>query len=446
MKPHPTQSPASRSLLIGGATAAAAADAPPTPARIAADKAATLERELQEALHEQRVSLAEFVVERGMYIVSLSVVALILLIFLFVTKEAVPVILQHVDTARSGMAMDANALGKMNNKQVAEFLGQTQAVVESLPADTLAELVQERNRELKKETNPDAKINTTSWAMMLLPHQWYGDTAPTYKWQPVGNIEKYNFIPLLWGSIKVTVIALLVAAPVSLMAAIYVSQLASDRVREIVKPCIELLAGVPSVVLGFLALMVLAPTLRDVVGYHSMLNAFVAGLVLALAVIPIIFTIAEDALSAVPQLHRDAALAMGASKWDTAIRVVLPAAMPGVIAAVVLGFGRAIGETMVVVMASGNAADLSLSIFDSVRTVTAAIAAELPESAVGGAHYQVLFLIGSILFLITFFTNVISEYILQQVSNRMEGITAAEDHVLTGQDDERKPDYVNTVV
>ncbi|HSI85193.1 MAG: phosphate ABC transporter permease subunit PstC [Candidatus Methylacidiphilales bacterium] len=413
---------------------------------------ADLEKELQSALYEQRTSMVEFLIERGMFCVSMTVVATILLIFLFVTKEAVPVIFGRTDTARSGIVMNPAELGRMSSKQVGEFLGQSPSVVENLPANTLAELVLERNKELAKESNPDAKLNTTTWSMMTLPFQWSGDSAPTYKWQPVGNIEKYNFIPLLWGSFKVTLIALLVATPISLMSAIYVSQLATERMRELIKPSIELLAGVPSVVLGFLALMVLAPGLKEILGTHSMLNSFVAGLVLALAVIPIIFTIAEDSLSAVPQTHRDAALAMGAGRWDAAIRVVLPAAAPGVCAAVVLGFGRAIGETMVVVMASGNAADLSWSIFDSVRTVTAAIAAELPESATGSAHYQVLFLIGSVLFLITFFTNVTAEYILQRLRESLEGATAAEDHGLMNEGAAASPagasggGYVNTVV
>src|SRR4029077_3915838 len=162
-------------------------------------------------------------------------------------------------------------------------------------------------------------------------------------------------------------------------AAIYVSQIARPRVREIVKPVIELLAGIPSVVLGFFALMVMASVLQSVFGYESRLNAFVAGIALGFSVIPVVFSIAEDALTSVPRSFVQAALALGASKWKAASQVVLPAAMPGVFAAVALGFGRAIGETMIVLMASGNASIVSWHIFDSTRTITATIAAEMGE-------------------------------------------------------------------
>ena len=179
------------------------------------------------------------------------------------------------------------------------------------------------------------------------------------------------------GSCKTTLVALLFAAPLALAAALYVSQLAPSGLREWLKPMIELLAGVPSVVLGFFALMVMASVLQGWFGYPSRLNAFVAGLALGLASVPVIFSIAEDALSSVPRSYLEGALALGASRWEAAWQVVVPAAAPGVFAALVLGFGRAIGETMVVLMASGNASIMSASLLDSTRTLTATIAAEL---------------------------------------------------------------------
>ena len=215
--------------------------------------------------------------------------------------------------------------------------------------------------------------------------------------------------------------ALLLSVPLGVGAAIYVSQLARPSVRETVKPAIELLSGIPSVVLGFFALIVLATMLQTVFGYESRLNAFVAGVALGLTVIPIIFTISEDALSSVPKAFTHAALALGASPWKAAWQVVLPAAVPGVFAACVLGFGRAIGETMVVLMASGNASIVSGSIFDSCRTLTASIAAELAEVVFGGDHYRILFLLGALLFAATFLTNLLGDVVVHRLKLKLEG-------------------------
>jgi phosphate transport system permease protein len=175
------------------------------------------------------------------------------------------------------------------------------------------------------------------------------------------------------------------------------------------------------VVLGFFALLVMATVLQTVFGYTSRLNAFVAGVALGLAVIPVVFSIAEDALTSVPQTYTQAALALGSSRWQAAWNIVLPAATPGVFAAVVLGFGRAIGETMVVLMASGNASIISASLFDSARTMTATIAAELAETVFGGHHYRILFLIGAMLFLVTFVSNMAADVIIHRLKARLEG-------------------------
>lgn len=247
--------------------------------------------------------------------------------------------------------------------------------------------------------------------------------APTtgQVWQPVAEVPKYALLPLLIGTLKVTLVALLIALPLAVGAAIYTSEFAGRRTREIIKPVVELLAGIPSVVLGFFALMVLATWLQDSFNYRFRLNAISAGAGLALAVIPIVYTVAEDALSAVPQTFRDGALALGANRWQTAWRVVLPAAMPGVFAACVLGFGRAIGETMIVLMASGNAATMSWSPTDSFRSFSATIAAELGEVVNGSAHYHVLFFLGALLFVITFFLNLLGLWYVRRLRGRLEG-------------------------
>jgi phosphate transport system permease protein len=281
------------------------------------------------------------------------------------------------------------------------------------------ELKVESAKEVSK--NKDATVNTAQWRYMLRPYQWSGYARPEFIWQPVSEIPKYNIVPLIIGSLKISLVALIFSVPLALAAAIYVSQLARPRLREIAKPAIELLAGIPSVVLGFFALIVMASVLHNVFGTHSRLNALCAGLALGIAVVPVVFSIAEDALISVPRSYVQAALALGASRWKAAWQVVLPAALPGVFAAVALGFGRAIGETMVVLMASGNASIVSWDIFDSARTITATIAAELGEVVSSGAHYRILFLIGVMLFVVTFITNLFADLIMHGLKARMEG-------------------------
>ncbi|MBL6766128.1 MAG: phosphate ABC transporter permease subunit PstC [Verrucomicrobiae bacterium] len=299
-----------------------------------------------------------------------------------------------------------------------------------MPAGEFAEMDDETLKlmmEVKLEAaaeapeDKDAKVNTASWSLMLKPHQWTGYDKPEYIWQPVSEIHKYNLIPLLVGTLKTTLVAMLFAVPLSLLAAIYVSQLASARHREWLKPAIEMLSGIPSVVLGFFALIVMATVLQKVFGYQSRLNAFVAGIALGLAIIPVVFSISEDALTSVPPSYPQAALALGASRWQAAWQVVLPAAMPGVFAATVLGFGRAIGETMIVLMASGNASIMGWDILDSTRTITATIAAELAEAVFGGHHYRILFALGTMLFAVSFLTNLAGDLITHRLKKQLEG-------------------------
>jgi phosphate transport system permease protein len=235
----------------------------------------------------------------------------------------------------------------------------------------------------------------------------------------VSEVPKYNIVPLFVGSLKVTLVALVFAVPLSVGAALFVSEYAGKRLREIIKPAIELLAGIPSVVIGFFALVVLASWVQTVFGTEHRLNALVAGVGLAFAICPIVFSVSEDALRAVPDAYRTAAIALGSTRAQVLTRVVLPAAGPGIAAAIVLGLGRAIGETMIVVLATGNAAMLDASLGHSTRTITATIAQELGEVVVGSAHYHVLFALGALLFMATFVVNFFGERIVHRMRRRL---------------------------
>jgi phosphate transport system permease protein len=365
----------------------------------------------------------EWLAERVIFLVSLSAIVMVFLIFIFVGREALPVFLDRANNFSAQKALPVEAMDKMSAANLQAYLDLTPDQFAKMDHEALKTLMEFKADAAANDgsTNKDAGINTTSWRYMLLPHQWSGYTKPVYIWQPVSDVPKYNIIPLLIGSLKATLVSLLFSVPLALGAAIYVSQLSSPRKREWLKPMIELLAGIPSVVLGFFALIVLASVLHSVFGYQSRLNAFVAGIALGLAVIPVVFSIAEDALTSVPRSYTQAALALGSSRWQAAWQIVLPAAIPGVFAAVVLGFGRAIGETMVVLMASGNASIVSWNLFDSTRTMTATIAAELAETVFGGAHYRILFMLGALLFVITFLSNLAAELVIGRLKQRMEG-------------------------
>lgn len=241
-------------------------------------------------------------------------------------------------------------------------------------------------------------------------------------WQPVGAVPKYGLVPLLVGTFKVVVVAMLFAVPLGVLAAVYASEFAPARIREALKPVIEMLAGIPSVVMGFFALIVMATWIQALTGAPSRLNALNAGIALGLGVLPTIFSVSEDALRAVPRSYREASLALGASRWQTAWNVTLPAAAAGVAAGVLLGLARAVGETMIVLMASGNAAMTTPSAFDSVRTLSASIAAELAEVVFGSAHYSVLFFLGAILFVVTFFINVAAGLYVDRLRRKLGGV------------------------
>jgi phosphate transport system permease protein len=263
-----------------------------------------------------------------------------------------------------------------------------------------------------------------SLSKMFLPQVVRQGRPAAFVWQPVSNVPKVSMIPLFIGTLKTTLVSMAVAVPLGVAAALYAAEFAPRRLRELLKPVIELLAGIPSVVLGFFALMVLASFLQETFGLTTRLNALLAGLGLALAIVPVIFTVAEDALTAVPRSYREASLALGATPWETAWKVVLPAAAPGILAACVLGFGRAIGETMIVLMASGNAAIVSWNLADSARSMSATIAAEMGEVVVGSPHYSLLFFIGVQLFLFTFILNMLASVWTRKVLKRLTGAGA----------------------
>ena len=367
----------------------------------------------------------EWLVEKFIFLVALSAILVVFLILVFVAREALPVALGQVNSALVQDVIAPDQMEKLPPAQLRDYLGLDPAQFAAMDKETLKALLEvrvEAQNEIPAEfrADPDARVNTTQWGHMLRPRQWKGYDRPEYIWQPVGNIKKYNFIPLLVGTLKITFIGLLFAVPLAVGAAIYVSQLARPRVREWVKPGIELLAGIPSVVVGVFALLVLATFLQKLLGYPIRLNAFVAGIALGFAVIPIVFSIAEDALTSVPRSYTQAALALGASRWQTSWQIVLPAAIPGVFAAVVLGFGRAIGETMIVLMVC-SASVMSWNIFDSARSITATIAAEMAEAVAGGPHYRILFLLGALLFAATFASNMAGEFVIQRFKRKLEG-------------------------
>lgn len=243
------------------------------------------------------------------------------------------------------------------------------------------------------------------------------------RWYPIEGY--YGILPLIGGSLIVTLGATLIAVPLGLGSAIFISEIAPRWAREILKPLVELLAGLPSVVLGFIGIVTLSPLVREFLNLPTGLSAFTGSILLGAIAVPTIVSVAEDALDSVPKEYRDAALALGASEWQTIWSVTLPAAKSGVLTAIMLGIARTIGETMTVMMVTGNAAVMPKglsTLFSPIRTMTATIAAEMGEVADGSQHYQVLFLIGIILFLISLIINISASSMIFKKSNKKEKI------------------------
>jgi phosphate transport system permease protein len=226
---------------------------------------------------------------------------------------------------------------------------------------------------------------------------------------------QYGILALAIGSLSVALIAMVIAVPFGLGAAVFVSEFCTGKVKETLKIVIEMLAAVPSVVWGFIGMMVLGPLIMRATGAPVGVNLLNGGIILALMSVPIIVSVGEDALKAVPDSYREAALSLGATRWEIVCRVLFPAAKNGLLAAVLLGVGRAIGETMAVLMATGHAVQIPNGLLDPVRTLTATIAAELGETVEGDTHYRVLFLIGVVLFAVTFVVNLIADIVVKGV-------------------------------
>ncbi len=380
----------------------------------------------KESLKKQ-FRLSEFLAEKIISSIAFLSIAIIVLIFVFVFKESLPIFnFGTTDKAKTEIEATPDSGSKPETygaepteELKPETYGSEPVTNEDLKPETYgSEPV--TNEDLKPETYGDVKAEPTVAASSDEMKEVVGSnnegadktwsTFFTTEWVPVSEHPRFGLLALLIGTLKVTIIAMLIAGPLAVLAAIYTSCFASKRTKEIIKPIIEMLAAFPSVVIGFFALMVLATFFQDIFGYESRLNAFIGGVAMALAAIPIIYTISEDALSAVPKTYTEASLALGASKWQTAFFVILPAATPGIFAALLLGVGRVFGETMIALMATGNAALLSANPFESVRTFAATIGSEMAETVFGETHYSVLFFIGSLLFIFSFVLNAVAEF------------------------------------
>jgi phosphate transport system permease protein len=278
-------------------------------------------------------------------------------------------------------------------QKISEVIGQNRNIIAFLPEKYLPE--------------DDSQVKILRMEN-ILPVDFFAGT----EWMPtVTPAPQFGSLPLILGTLWVSIFAILIALPPGLGVAIYMSELAGERTRKLLKPTIELLAGIPSVVYGFFGLVALVPLIQNTLHLPVGETALAGSLILAIMALPTIITIAEDAMRNTPKSMREASLALGATHWQTIYRVVIPYARSGISAAVVLGVGRAIGETMAVMMVTGNAAVMPRSLFESVRTIPATIAAELGEAPSGGTHYQSLFLLGCILFAITMIISVTAEMI-----------------------------------
>ena len=363
-------------------------------------------------------------------------IAIIVLIFFFVFRESVPIFTSNskadkakAESSKVSLTTAANKTEKQetyggDNNDTSQKQEQYGVVTEEQPQKQEQYGVQTAEDTTDKLAN-NKEISTENTSTTIKTEDDNNNalhTLTSKDWQPVSDNPRYGILPLIIGTLKVTLISILFAGPLAIFAALYTAVFANKRMKEIIKPAIEVLAGFPSVVIGFFALMILASVLQSIFHYSCRLNAFVGGIAMGLAAIPVIFTIAEDALTSVPKTYYEASLALGANKWQTAFFVMLPAATPGIFAAILLGIGRVFGETMIALMATGNAALMGLNPFESVRTLAATIGAEMAEVVFGDTHYNVLFLIGSMLFIFTFALNAIAEfYVKGRLLKRIQG-------------------------
>jgi len=252
--------------------------------------------------------------------------------------------------------------------------------------------------------------NTIAFFLKVRPLDFVTGT----QWNPSGVEASYGMLPLLVSTSLVTMGAMVIAIPLSIGTASFISEYANKKLKAILKPLIEMLAAVPSVAIGFLGIVIVGPGLASITGQPNGLNALNGAILLSIMALPTIITVTEDALHGVPNTYREASYGVGASKWQTLIKVTIPAAAPGILAAIMLGVGRAIGETMTVLMATGNASSFPKGFFYSVRTITSTIAIEMGEVPYQTTHYFALFAIASVLFLITLIVNLIGEYFVNR--------------------------------
>ena len=330
----------------------------------------------------------EFFIEKGIAAIALLSLVFVFLICAFIFREA-----STIFSRDSIHSTSANVGESLSYGDAEPTPGSTPMLDETL---------------MKKEAE-------TSWGASL-------KSLFSMNWQPVSDTPQYGIWPLFVGSLKIALIAILFATPVAVLSALYTSTFAPKWAREFLKPGIEILAGFPSVVIGFFALMIMATLLQESFHWAFRLNAIVGGLAMSIAVIPVIYTISEDAIVSIPRSFTEASLALGAQKWETAVFVVLPAAIPGIFAGILLGIGRAIGETMIALMATGNAALVSFIPWEPVRTMAASIGAEMAEVVVGDFHYGILFLLGVLLFFVSFGLNLVVElFVRQYLMRRFRG-------------------------
>lgn len=325
-------------------------------------------------LKKKERRFGERIVEFGIFGTSTISVVFIFLIFAFVMREAFPLVTNTFSGSPQESAL--HELSEKDYERAVEIVGDDYPVLLRSSAATIGNLLHSQ-------------------------------------WEPNSDYPRYGIGPIVVGTLKSTFVALLIAVPLSLLAALYTAFFAPRRLRETIKPIIELLAGFPSVVVGFFCLMLVATVVKTVFGTEFRLNTVVGGIGLAMAVIPIIYTLSEDALRSIPKELYQAALALGATKWQAAYQIVLPAATPGIFAAILLGLGRAFGETMIALMAMGNAPIPSFDLFDPARTFASTIGAEMGEVVFGSTHYQVLFFLGVVLFLFSFCINFVTEFYIK---------------------------------
>jgi phosphate transport system permease protein len=398
-----------------------------------------LQTDLAASIRKKQFRPADWIAERIIKSVAFLSITFVVLIFVFVFRETLPMF----HTVAKG---ESSIQSESEESRPESYTTSPDLQPESYSPDAPEETElkpeayspdSEESDELKPEAySPDAETEAVVTALPVDESKGSSGVSPrvaaenrhaigtflSKDWQPVSDNPRFGILPLFFGTLKVTLIAILFAAPIAILAALYTALLAPARIREYIKPAIELLAGFPSVVIGFFALMVLASFFQNLFGYSGRLNGFVGGVAMALAAIPVIYTLTEDALSAVPRTYIEASLGLGASLRQTAFQVILPAATPGIFAAVLLGVGRVFGETMIALMATGNAALMTLNPFDSVRTLSATIGAEMAEVVFGDTHYSVLFLIGSLLFIFTFTLNAVAEfYFRNRIIRRVQG-------------------------